>query len=548
MEFKVLFYKIPKIRILPFDFIEIDGDLTAGEIPDIIVTNFEILNDEDEKSILNFLKNKSIYIHTGPQDKKPFYSNHCFNPQWEEKSLNWFGLKVLNDILYLRAKNLSGFEEFINAVRENRNGFFCIKSGEKRVSFLLKDGNILYSGHNEPELLLGNLLLKSDLNLNFNIEELLKEQYLKGDFFGNILIEKDITNENLLREMVKTQIERIASLFGQMKNQEYLFSPSIKLDIEPQIPISFSYFLNIFLKFFGQMPSKKPVFLLKDTIIKSENFEENKDITLSPVQYYLLNEAKNPIEVKRLLYVVPGDEKEKEKDLAFLYATSLVSIVKEGQRLNPFEEVMKLAREKDKMNFYELLGVKENATEEDIRKAYFEAAKKYHPDKFSSYPEFFSYRLILEDFFATINQAYQILSNREERKKYDSELKGEIKKEFDPKEKARELLAEAKKAISSKQNALAIQKLNEIVYLKQEDWKVLQLLGKLYLEENKLKEAENFLRRSLSLDDRQYETYNLLGDLYLKAGLKQRAIREYQKAIEINPANMEAKEKLNGLL
>ncbi|MEJ5167246.1 MAG: DnaJ domain-containing protein, partial [Thermoanaerobaculia bacterium] len=264
--------------------------------------------------------------------------------------------------------------------------------------------------------------------------------------------------------------------------------------------------------------------------------------------YYLLNEAKNPIEIKKLFYLVPGDEGEKEKDLTFLYALSLISIVKEGERLNPFEEVLKLAKEKERMNFYELLGVKEDATEEEIRKAYFEAAKKFHPDKFSSFPEFFNYRTVLEDFFATINQAYQILSNKEERKKYDTELKGEKKKEFDPKEKSRELLMEAKKAISAKQNSLAIQKLSEIIYLKQEDWKVLQLLGKLYIEENKLKEAENFLRKSLSIDDKQYETYNLLGDLYVKAGLKQRAIKEYQKAIELNPANMEAKEKLDELL
>lgn len=548
MELSVLFYKIPKFKILPFNYIEIDGEISKGVIPDIIVTNFEILKDEDEKEILNYLRHKIIYIHTGSPDKKPFYSNHSFNPEWKEDSLKWFGLKVLNDFLLLKATSLSGFEEFINAIRKDKNGFFSIKCDDKRVSFILKDGKILYFSHSETELMLGNLLQNSQPDLKFDINEKLNMQYLMGNFLGKILVEENIIEENFLKEILRTQLERIAEIFGKLKNPEYFYFPDIKIEIKNELDLNFSHFLNAYLKYFNQFPARKPLFLLRDTVVKAEGEPDLKEISLSPMQYYLLNEAKNPVEIKKLFYIVPGEEREKERALTFLYSLSLISIVKEGERLNPFEEVVKLAKEKDKMNFYELLGVAQDASEEDIRKAYFEAAKKFHPDKFSSFPEFFSYRNILEDFFATINQAYQILSNKEERKKYDLELKGEKKKEFDPREKARELLAEAKKAISAKQNALAIQKLSEIIYLKQEDWKVLQLLGKLYIEENKLKEAENFLRKSLTLDDRQYETYNLLGDLYLKAGLKHRAIKEYQKAIEINPANMEAKEKLNELL
>lgn len=32
------------------------------------------------------------------------------------------------------------------------------------------------------------------------------------------------------------------------------------------------------------------------------------------------------------------------------------------------------------MDFYELLGIKRDATKEEIKKAYREMAKKYHPD------------------------------------------------------------------------------------------------------------------------------------------------------------------------
>lgn len=549
MIFNVLFFKIPKIDILPYDYNEIKGNLNDGLVPDIIVTDFGILNQDEEKQILNFLNHKPVFIHTGAIEKKPFYSNLCFNTKWDANSIEWFGLKVLNDLLSLKAKPLAGFEEFINKIRENKFGFYSIKSGSKRVSFILKEGKILHLSHTENDLLLGNLLLNSKLDIKIDFEEMLKKQYEKGKFIGNLLIEKNLINENILKENLINQMEKASSRIAQMKEQEfYYFQMDVEIKLNLEIFLNLSHFLSIYLRYFSSMPSRKPLFLLKDTVLKAENFEEKKDILISPTQFYLLNEAKNPIEIKKLFYILPGEEKEKEKDITYLYSMSLLNIVKEGERLNPFEEVLKLSKEKDKMNFYEILGVKEDATQEDIRKAYFEAAKKYHPDKFSSYPEFFEYRLKLEDFFATINQAYQILSSKEERKKYDLELKGEVKKEFDPKERARELIAEAKKAISSKQYQIAIQKLSEIVYLKLEDWKVYQLLGKAYLEENKLKEAEKSLKNSLNLEEKDYETHNLLGDLYIKAGLKTRAVKEYQRALELNPANFEAKEKLNGLL
>ena len=39
------------------------------------------------------------------------------------------------------------------------------------------------------------------------------------------------------------------------------------------------------------------------------------------------------------------------------------------------------------MNFYDVIGVSENASEEEVRKAYIDAVKKYHPDNFTNASE-----------------------------------------------------------------------------------------------------------------------------------------------------------------
>ena len=60
-------------------------------------------------------------------------------------------------------------------------------------------------------------------------------------------------------------------------------------------------------------------------------------------------------------------------------------------------------------DYYKILGVDKNATEEDVKKAYRRLAHQHHPDKAGGN----------EAKFKEINEAYQILSNKEKRQQYD---------------------------------------------------------------------------------------------------------------------------------
>ncbi len=62
--------------------------------------------------------------------------------------------------------------------------------------------------------------------------------------------------------------------------------------------------------------------------------------------------------------------------------------------------------------YYEILGVPKNANEKDVRQAYRSLARKHHPDLNPGDKE-------AEEHFKKINEAYEVLSDAENRKKYD---------------------------------------------------------------------------------------------------------------------------------
>src|SRR5580765_7680072 len=64
------------------------------------------------------------------------------------------------------------------------------------------------------------------------------------------------------------------------------------------------------------------------------------------------------------------------------------------------------------IDYYKILGVEKNATQDDIRKAYRKLARKYHPDLNPNDKE-------ANKKFQQINEANEVLSDPANRKKYD---------------------------------------------------------------------------------------------------------------------------------
>lgn len=71
----------------------------------------------------------------------------------------------------------------------------------------------------------------------------------------------------------------------------------------------------------------------------------------------------------------------------------------------------------EKRDYYEVLGVDRNATNDQLKKAYRKLAIQYHPDKWVGKPE--AEKKAAEEKFKEVAEAYDVLSDAEKRKRYD---------------------------------------------------------------------------------------------------------------------------------
>ena len=83
-------------------------------------------------------------------------------------------------------------------------------------------------------------------------------------------------------------------------------------------------------------------------------------------------------------------------------------------------EIERIYSEYKDLDYYSILGLDRSGTADAIKKAYYRAARKYHPDMHLQMPEDMKKKLI--EIFTCVTNAYLTLTDPAKRKKYDSDI------------------------------------------------------------------------------------------------------------------------------
>jgi curved DNA-binding protein CbpA len=423
-----------------------------------------------------------------------------------------------------------------------------------------QDGFLVYAKTNYPLELLGEVL--------FRLGKLSKENFDRIDEYiepkktiGSVLIEKGLITKKSLQEGLVYQMREIVLNMFSMFGAEFRFQDKAEFDEQVfDAKLKLPVLIEEGIRGMRHNPNL-------------ETFLAKKTPTPKSIDFYLrLNE-----EERRLCDLIKGEATSEEllgssnsipdifwKNLYLLYCLDLVDFkdgkVKEAFSPEKKEETEPEVTEKEKLaevfefhnnlesfNYYQILDVTDGDPQEDIKKSYFRLARKFHPDFFSRELPSESTQKI-DEVFDQITKAYQTLSDKKRKSEYDKKISAP------PEDDRKNLTKEAEKWFRQGKTLFdqgryeeALIFLEQSVRLSQDKATCFMLLA---MTQTKLhiyrKEAEKNFIRATRLEPWNAEAFVGLGVLYKKEGLKIKAKKQFERALQIDPDHKIALKELRG--
>lgn len=214
-----------------------------------------------------------------------------------------------------------------------------------------------------------------------------------------------------------------------------------------------------------------------------------------------------------------------------------------------WKEVLDRAAKIDRADYFMMLDLARDATHDDVESAFFVLAKKWHPDRLP--PELAPVRDACSRVFARMSEAHTTLADDEHRAQYMSLLA-----DGSGSPEAQETVAKVVEAATDFQKAEVCFKRNDLVQAEamcrkavaadptQPDYHaLLAWLVALKPEgqsPDKTLECIRMLDRAIAMSDRCEKAYFWRGMLYRRSGKNDAALRDFKRAADLNPRNIDA--------
>ncbi len=459
----------------------------------------------------------------------------------------------------LREHSLPSIFVYLNSQRATGTLKITTSLFTKKVYFV--SGDAIFASSTCEDDRLGEMLLKAG---KINLEqyeksvELLKKTNKRQ---GAILVELGYLTPKDLFWGVKYQVkEIIMSLFG-LEEGEYEFIPD---DVPKDEVITLKMSL-------GQLLYEGVKRIDNWTKIQREMPPMDTVLVLSSNPMSLFQEVNLSSDEKEVLSLIDGRRTIKDilntsrlgsfralKTLYVLYSLGILvqkgteevepppveevlSEVKIDEETQEFiQEVEEIYRRIDSMSAYEVLGVSPEEDGRQVKRRYYQLAKKFHPDRYYNL-QVEGLKEKLTKIFDAITKAYEFIISEEPSAPVQQ-------KEPSKEEQAQEQFRRGVQEYKAGNYWVAAEAFRWATRLDPKTPKYWSHLSLALLKiPNRLKEAEEALLQAVKLDPFNANYYAALGQIYLKAGLKKRATSQFKKALSIDPANDKALKGLRSL-
>ncbi|MFO7733588.1 MAG: DnaJ domain-containing protein [Candidatus Aminicenantes bacterium] len=444
-----------------------------------------------------------------------------------------------------------------------RSGRLIFKREDVVKYFFFQDGELLQVKTNRPEERLGEVL--------FNLERLPKdahahiEDYIEpNQNIGEALRKRGVISESdledaLTQQLRETTLNTFPYFDGQLAFQERTDFAGESGKPKLSIPLLIEYGIR------RMQPDKAMRSWLAGKVPSQKR--TTFAYLLTADEKVILDKIDGLAPAEAVARQAPPPQDLFWKSLFLFYCLDIVDLKGEGQAAASssdgetarngssgpemtasIDDVLTIHNNRAAKNFYQILNVPRTASDEDIKKAYFQMARRFHPDRFGQ-DVAREYKKQIDDVFDAITNAYRTLSNKALRTAYDAKSAPPPQEDVQSAARMAETkFRQGKTLYSQERYNEAVSYLREAIRDKKDkgDYYLLLAMAEAKVPGYSKRAEEDFLK-AISMEPWNPEGYVGLGMLYRSEGLQTKALKMFEKAVQTDPEHVAAREAYDEL-
>jgi curved DNA-binding protein CbpA len=320
---------------------------------------------------------------------------------------------------------------------KNANGLLRLSRGKAIKAIFFESGSPTFAISNLTNEQLDNKLIKEGL-VTFDQIERAKERDGKAHRLGPALVEMRLLEETQMRNLVSEQVMGIILSLFEWTEGDYSFDSRIRTAHEVTLGLNAADVLLEGARHGAEIELVAEALVPHDgVVLRSKSNKLSTDSgQLIPLESYILSRIESPIAVNEVGAMSGLADADAHRAMCALVAAGFLKLLGRDQEADDIptpeaddsserlsEDVARKLHFATSADYYDILGLTRHATTAEIKAAYYNLAKKYHPDRHHQ-RDAGDLRPKLEHLFALITQAYDTLSQAAERAAYDERIRG----------------------------------------------------------------------------------------------------------------------------
>ncbi|HJQ26256.1 MAG TPA: DnaJ domain-containing protein [Blastocatellia bacterium] len=318
--------------------------------------------------------------------------------------------------------------------QKQRNGLLRLTRGKTIKAIFFESGEPKFAISNLTGEQLDNLLTKKSLVNTAQLEEA-KARAGKVPRLARELVDMGLISPEAMRKAVREQVmEIILSLF-EWTQGDYQLDERIRAAHDYTLDMSAA---DVILEGARRMAKNEQLAAAiapSDAVLIRGRANGIDSGVLLPVESYILSRIEAPTAVSDVGMLSGLADADAHRAVVSLVAAGFLKLVGDDRDVTEEaeaesdenadwlrQEVSRKLHFFSQADFYEILSVTRNASTAEIKAAYYQLAKKFHPDRHRQ-PGFTELKPQLDALFSLITQAYQTLAEASQRAVYDARLK-----------------------------------------------------------------------------------------------------------------------------